>query len=395
MLEMALPDPGSKEGRPGSPSPVQMLMVAWMVAGVQTQYEHLSANLPPWIRAVRTVRVNPYRHGGFIERLPLPASIRGTLRSTLSMAPLWRGRRPDLVWTQVTLPVLPYLLTRAWAQRVPVMLAIDSTPALQYRFGAHYPNVTDPATRKGRLTAACFSLLLDRCAALLPWSRWAADSMIKDYGADPAKVTVIAPGIDTARWSAKRKEKSGPVRLLFVGGDFDRKGGRLLLELYRSHLHDRCQLDIVTTANLEDEPGVRVHRGLVPTDPRLQDLYQSADIFVLPTLADCFSMAALEAMASGLPVVISDVGGIGDIVVDGETGRLVLPGDGRGFLEATTALVAEPGTRARFGAAGRRRVEDKFDATRQVQQLGRVCDKIMLPGGAISALSRGPRTHEP
>ena len=395
MLGMPLRDPASKEGLRGSRSPVQMLMVAWMVAGVQTQYEHLSANLPTWIRAARTVQVNPYRHGGFVERLPLPASVRGTLRSTLSLAPMWWGRRPDVVWTQVTLPVLPYLLTSAWAQRVPVMLAIDTTPALQHRFAAHYPNVTDPATRKGRVTAASFSLLLSRCAALLPWSHWAAESMIRDYGADPAKVTVIAPGIDTTKWSVKPKAKSGPVRLLFVGGDFERKGGRLLLELYRSHLRDRCELDLVTTAALEDEPGVRVHRGLVPTDPRLQDLYRSADIFVLPTLADCFSMAALEAMASGLPVVISDVGGIGDIVVDGETGRMVAPGDGRAVLEATAALVAQPETRASFGAAGRRRVEDKFDAIGQAQQLGRACEKVMPRKHPFSALLGGPRTNEP
>jgi glycosyltransferase involved in cell wall biosynthesis len=393
VLEMALPDAGPKEGRPGDPSPVEMLMVAWMVAGVQTQYDHLAANLPGWIDA-QAVRVNPYRPGGFVERLPIPASVRGTLRSTLSVAPLWFGRRPDVMWTQVTLPMLPYLVTRGWAQRIPVMLALDTTPALQHGFAAHYPNVTDPATLKGRLTAACFSLLLDRCAALLPWSRWAADSIVRDYGADPAKVTVIAPGIDTARWTINRKEESGPVKLLFVGGDFGRKGGRLLLELYRTHLRDRCQLDMVTTADIEDEPGVRVHRGLMPTDPRLQDLYRSADIFVLPTLADCFSMAALEAMASGLPVVISDVGGISEIVIDGETGRLVPPGDSRSLLQAIVSLLAQPGTRARFGAAGRRRVEDRFDAIRQAQQLGRVCEKTVLSRRAPGELSRGGRTHD-
>ena len=109
-------------------------------------------------------------------------------------------------------------------------------------------------------------------------------------------------------------------------------------------------------------PGVTVHRGLTNGSVELRALFQSADAFVLPTLADCFSIAAIEAMAAGLPVITTDVGGIGDIVIDGETGFLIPPGDGRALRIALAALVADRDLRSRLGAAGRRRAVATFDA---------------------------------
>jgi glycosyltransferase involved in cell wall biosynthesis len=336
-----------------------LLLVPWMVAGVQSQFEQMRH--APGMDRARVIPVHPFRQGGLIETLPLPPSLRGTLRSTLAAAASVPMRGIRAVWTQVALPMLPFAMTRA----VPVHYAIDCTPALLHGFGGHYAGVDDPAGPSGRLVSACLRLYFRRCAGLLPWSAWAARSMVADYGAHADRVHVVPPGVDLDRWVPAARRDSARPRLLFVGGDFERKGGPLLLDVFRRHLRGECDLRLVTRASVAPEPGVFVHNGLEVGDVRLRELYQSSDVLVLPTLADCFSMAALEAMACGLPVVISAVGGIPEIVVDGETGILIAPGSGSSLLEAVRALLASPGLRTQLGSAGRRRAEQYFDARLQ------------------------------
>lgn len=351
---------------------LDVLLVAWMVAGVQTQYHHLRSRLPAGLR-IRAIETVPYIEGGRVERLRLPPSVRGTMRSTLTLLHALKGRRVDVVWTQVALPMLPFAVTRGAIQRIPIFYAIDCTPALLWRFGGQYPQVTDPESPKGRLTSTCLRLFFRRCAGLLPWSNWAARSMIRDYGADPETIHVIPPGIDVESWKpAGRRSDSARVRLLFVGADFDRKGGPLLLDLFRSSFRDSCDLHMVTQAPLKPEPHVYLHDGFRPGDPGLLELYRRCDILVLPTLADCFSMAALEAMACGLPVVISRVGGIPEIVVNGETGALVEPGDVAGMRRALQGLVSNPELRRRWGAAGRTRAVTCFSAAAQAARSAQI-----------------------
>jgi glycosyltransferase involved in cell wall biosynthesis len=331
-----------------------------MVAGVQTQFEQMRH--APALDGARVIEIHPHRAGGLIEHLPLPASLRGTIRSTVAAAGSIPRREIRAVWTQVALPMLPFTLTRP---RVSVYYAIDCTPIQLHRFGGHYGGVDDPASPQGRLTAACLRLFFRRCTRLLPWSEWAAGSMAKDYGALPEQIRVVAPGIDLERWSPVSGKGVGLPRLLFVGADFERKGGPLLLDVYRRHLRDECELHLVTRHAIAPEPGVHVYNDLRVGDGQLRKLYQTSDALVVPTLADCFSMAALEAMACGLPVVISAIGGIPEIVVDGETGILVPPGRGDALLQALRSVLASSRTRRRLGRAGRQRAQQLFDSRRQ------------------------------
>ena len=339
-----------------------VLLVPWMVAGVEAQFQEMRRQ--PELARARVVEVRPHRPGGLVERLPLPASVRGTIRSTLATTASFSMRGVRAVWTQVALPMLPFVLSPASAG-VQVFYAIDCTPLLLHRSN-HYGGVDKPDSPQGRLTAACLRLYFRRCAGLLPWSEWAARSMIDDYGAGPDKVHVIPPGIDLDLWTCAQRAESQVPRVLFVGADFERKGGPMLLDLYRSHLRGECELHLVTRHAIEPEAGVQFHTGLRPGDPRLRELYRSSDMLVLPTLADCYSMAALEAMACGLPVVISKVGGIPEIVVDGHTGILIEPGRPESLLRSVRALLGSPDLRRRMGAAGRRRVETLYDSRRQV-----------------------------
>jgi glycosyltransferase involved in cell wall biosynthesis len=165
-----------------------------------------------------------------------------------------------------------------------------------------------------------------------------------------------------------------------VGGDFERKGGDVVLEVFRSHLRGRAELDIVTRAPLDEEAGVRVHHGLTARSPRLLALYEKATAFVLPTQADCFSIASIEAMAMGLPVVASGVGGIPEIIESGRTGFLVAPRNGQEFREAVERLLANPTLARGMGLRGRSVVEERFDAKKTAEHLF----------GLLATILRGP-----
>ena len=91
------------------------------------------------------------------------------------------------------------------------------------------------------------------------------------------------------------------------------------------------------------------------------ELLAQADVFVLSTRSEGLPLSVLEAMAAGLPVIASNVGGIPELVVDGVSGVLVPPGDPGALAEAIERLLENPSLALRLGEAGRRRVAESFD----------------------------------
>jgi glycosyltransferase involved in cell wall biosynthesis len=152
-------------------------------------------------------------------------------------------------------------------------------------------------------------------------------------------------------------------RVIFVGGDFHRKGGDLLVDVYRKMFRGRLQLHVVTRrGQLDPEPGLNVHIGLTSNDRRLQRLYQDCDLLVIPTRADCFSIAGLEAMSSGLPVITCPIGGVAELFTHGHEGFFVPPDDGRALARALEALIDDAGRRQRMGRAARDLSLRRYDA---------------------------------
>ena len=94
--------------------------------------------------------------------------------------------------------------------------------------------------------------------------------------------------------------------------------------------------------------------------------YRAADLYLHPAHAENFPLAILEAMACGVPVVASDAGGIPEIVVEGETGRLFANGDAEALAAAATALLGDSDSRGRMAQAGRERILREFTLDRQV-----------------------------
>jgi glycosyltransferase involved in cell wall biosynthesis len=360
--------------------PLRLVMLPWMVAGVRTQYENLRlVELPPGI-VVDTLPIVPYQEGGAIERLPvLRSSQKGTLRSTMHTLPLFHKEDFDAVWTQALLPLLPFVAAcDARLKQLPALVyTIDTTPALMDPWTPIYYGRPTASPAKRGMRDLLYRYLLRHCAAVTPWSNWAARSFIRDYGVPEERVHVIPPGVDLQQWSVPARRLCGdddagqrPFRLLFVGADFERKGGPLLRDVFRRHLRETCELHLVTKAEgVAEEPGVRVYRGFGPNEPGLRDLYAACDALVLPTRADCFSLASIEAMACSLPVISCPVGGIPEIVRHEETGLLVPPDDGTALLDAIRRLRDNLLQKSSMGRSGRRIVEEYFDNKRNSAEL--------------------------
>jgi glycosyltransferase involved in cell wall biosynthesis len=307
--------------------------------------------------------------GGLVEKLPIPPKVRGTLRGFLQSGDALRKGPYDALFFLTHNPAV----LRQWAlDRTPSLLWTDVTPALLDAQAAQYNHAVDSArtvrAAKHALVRRCFQ----RAKMCVGWSEWARQSFVRDYGVSVSRTAVVPPGVDLTRWTlpAPEERKAGGLpRLLFVGGDFARKGGKLLLEVFRNRLRGRCELDIVTRDPVAEEEGVRIHRGLTAGSAPLLALYRSATAFVLPTEGDCFSIASLEAMAMGLPVVVSAVGGIPEIVESGGSGYLIPPGDGAQLGDAASALLADPARTRALGARGRTLVEERYDARKTADRL--------------------------
>lgn len=92
------------------------------------------------------------------------------------------------------------------------------------------------------------------------------------------------------------------------------------------------------------------------------------DVFVLSSLREGLPMTLLEAMASGLPSVVTEVGGNGEVMRDGETGCLVPPSNARALAGALRSVLADPDKRARYGRAARARVQEEFTLKKMIRE---------------------------
>ena len=225
---------------------------------------------------------------------------------------------------------------------------------------------------KRRLARSGFA----RANRLVTWSEWTKEGLVDDYDVAPDKIVVIAPGVDYDRWAKEGRSRDAvdtdaPIRILFVGGDLTRKGGRTLIDSVRRLRADGAavELDLVTKEQLPPESGITVHNGLGPNSPALIELYRKADVFCLPTLGDCLPMVLSEAGAVGLPLVSTDVGAIREIVRPEQTGLLVPPGDEPALTAALDRLIADPALRRSLGTNAKDLVRDDFNAAKNASRL--------------------------
>jgi glycosyltransferase involved in cell wall biosynthesis len=255
----------------------------------------------------------------------------------------------------------------------------------------------DAVTANSTYTAGLIRRLHDRPVEIVPFG--------STVGAVPAEARRDPPSRGGADGSAGTPrasdgpvpEDDGSLRLLFVGRLVERKGVHYLLDALAA-LSDRpgIRLDVVgqgamgpalesRAAELGLEDRVRFH-GFVDDD-ELARRYAEADAFVLPAVFDAkgdvegLGVVLIEAATFGLPLVASAAGGITDIVVDGETGLLVPPGDADALARALSALADDPARARALGRGAAEHVARTFSWDGIIDRLERVYRELKETDG--------------
>ncbi len=304
------------------------------------------------------------RARGFeVHSMPMRSSL--DLAAILGLRRLFGRLRPD---------VLHFHTSRAHVLSAWAALGLAGPVRVATR-RMDYPLRRDPVTR------FLYGRALDRVVAISE----AVRREVLRLGVPPGKVSLVPSGIDPGRF-----------RPLLEGGEEARRVARRRLGLPGEGLvvgtaathHPRKGLDVLLgAAALLLERGLDFHLLLAGTGPAGEELkeqarrlglerrvffpgrvepsekiYAALDVFCLPSRKEGLGVAALEAMASGLPVAASRVGGLAESVVEGETGILVPPGDPAALAAALERLLLDRELRARMGRAGAARVGRRYTA---------------------------------
>jgi glycosyltransferase involved in cell wall biosynthesis len=225
----------------------------------------------------------------------------------------------------------------------------------------------------------------ERAQACCATTRWAASSIISDYGIPEEKVHVVGIGRNVEPGHEVARRDWSPPRFLFVGREWERKNGPRLLAAFARLRADApdARLDVVGGHPPLRADGVVTH-GVLALDNdadrrRLAELYAGATCFVMPSLHEPSAQAYVEASAWGLPSIVTANGGSTELVRDG--GMVVDPLDDEGLLQTMRAL-CDPATAARLGGLAQRR-SSLFTSGALAGRLLRALDLPSIPSDAL------------
>jgi glycosyltransferase involved in cell wall biosynthesis len=215
-----------------------------------------------------------------------------------------------------------------------------------------------------------------------------------------AEVSVIPNGVRTELFACPRVYDAAVPRLLFVGKMGFLKGEADLLCALQSLLATTpgaFRLDLVGQLSAEIGALVRAtnldshidHLGPVALDERVE-YFKRADIFILPSYAEGLSLAVLEAMAAGLPIITTPVGGTPELIEDGVEGFLIQPGDCQALARRIALLLGDAELRRQLGERAQRRAR-RFDLAQVLARLGDELrqETVALPLRAVSVAGEG------
>jgi glycosyltransferase involved in cell wall biosynthesis len=317
----------------------------------------LAAEPPPAAR----VAALPEDRAHALTYMPVGAIYRGAgLRALLALRRRVRARRYDIVQSQHE--------------------KSDLIAALLPRGPVRISNRRDMGFQKSARLRRLFRLLNGRYDRIVAPTTAILDALEREDGADRARLRVIGNGVDCERFAPLDRTRRDAVRdelgvprdaLLFCcvasftpvkrHADLLDAFARLRFQEPRAHLllvgDGPLRADVEARGRA---PGVRGAVTLAGNRGDVERLLGASDAFVLASSTEGLSNALLEAMAAGLPVVATRVGGNPGLVRHGDSGLLVPPFDAAALAEAMAALSADAALRARLGATGRERVRNEF-----------------------------------
>lgn len=221
-------------------------------------------------------------------------------------------------------------------------------------------------------------ITFENASIIFTSNQHAMRSIIEDYSINANKVVTVGNGVHLEEIPNIDKKYDGKT-LLFVGLEFERKGGYVLLEafkLVREKIRGAKLLIIGETPKVYfDSEGV-TFLGKLPYN-ELSKYFQKASIFVMPSICEPFGLVFLEAMAHKVPCVGTKVDAQPEIIEDGKTGLLAEPNNPLDLSEKLIELLKSEGLMRQMGDRGRRRVEEIFTWKLVVQRMNTEFEKIL------------------
>lgn len=277
---------------------------------------------PPEIEAHTTLRESAHDEFAVFQR---SISTRGRLRAALirMLVPVNLRRLPE-TWRDTAMLVYAWGFIPLGTRRGAVIEC--DTPYVLSLYGITWFRVMRPVLRR--------LLLSDRCVGIVCISAACRTALLAELGPSLASKAHVVYPVPPARGVAPAERAPGePLRLLFVSTQFVLKGGRELVAAARALVAEGHQLELtlVTDARaasafvLPTDSFVRLVAASMPRDVLRRDIFGRAHVLVHPTMQDSFGMVLLEALASGLPIVATDLFAADEMVEQGKNGALVEP----------------------------------------------------------------------
>jgi glycosyltransferase involved in cell wall biosynthesis len=306
---------------------------------------------------------------------------------------------------------LRFLLQLCWViyrQRIDAIHVNSYVPGTYARLAAalmQVPVVIDHwhgftrFSRKRRLICRFLGRFTDLSLAV---SRGVRDYLLEQLGLDPAKVRVVPNGVDVAALDAARpgnevrRDLGLPEGVPVIGlvGRLDHWGkGHKELFTAMARIRERHPVHALIVGGGRREAEVRQlaeSQGLAEAAHFLgqrqdvPDLLNAMDTFVLPSYSEGVSLALLEAMAAGRPVIATAVGGLPEVVTDGVTGLLIPPRDPDALADALERLLSDPAGAQHLGANARAHVREHFSLDRLGREINEIYGELVekkLGGG--------------
>jgi glycogen synthase len=271
---------------------------------------------------------------------------------------LIRQFKPDITLAFFGLPSGAVALLLKWFYRIPYVVSLrgGDVPGFRpYDFRMYH-----------KLAAPFLRLIWKNAFSIIANSNGLRDLALA-FDAH-YEIPVIPNGVDTSQFTASNRDWSSP-HILSVGRVVYQKGFDLGMRALSQLKDFRWTWTIAgdgpqmaTLKTMAEEYGIndRIHFAGWLSSEKLKEQYAAANVFLFPSRHEGMPNAVLEAMASGLPVVATKIAGNEELVVDGETGRLVPTEDVESLQESLKPLLVDAQMREQMGCAARQRVELSF-----------------------------------
>ena len=345
--------------------PVCVLMTRFEPGGTERQMTELIRRLDPSRFAVHVACF--HREGGWLPRVVERAA-------SMNEFPIHGFAKPATAWQLLAFARWCRRMRVAVVQTCDLYANIFGLPGaalggVPVRIGSRRELNPDKSLSQIRLQRLAY-----RYATKVVANSPAAQRILEREGLAPASIAVIPNGVDLAAFQA-RSPAPAVRRFIVVANLRPEKNHETLLAAVAALREEYPEVEVQIVGDgprRRELETLACHRGIAANVTFLghrEDvpaLLAAADAFVLPSRSEAFPNSAIEAMAAGLPVVASAVGGLLDLIEHGRTGLLVPPGEPDALAAAMRSVVRNPARAAALGAAARADVQQRYSFDRMV-----------------------------